>query len=84
MIIRDSSGNYVGQQVPPADALEVRGGISKYELIPGYQNIAAVQSVVGTKRGVPDVALDADPDTGALIVIMANGVKAAAPVWPHL
>jgi kumamolisin len=38
------------------------GGISAFEPRPQYQN--SIQSIVGTKRGVPDISLIADPNTG--------------------
>jgi subtilase family serine protease len=40
-------------------------GPSVYEPRPSYQN--GVASVVGTKRGVSDVAFDADPNTGVYV-----------------
>jgi pseudomonalisin len=44
------------------------GGISALES-PGYWTNAVVPSAAGGLRGVPDVAFDADPNTGALIVV---------------
>src|SRR5262249_17529099 len=41
------------------------GGISRYEKIPSYQNVIA--GIVGTKRGVPDISLDADPVSGPAV-----------------
>jgi subtilase family serine protease len=41
------------------------GGISLYEKIPGYQS--SISTIVGTARGVPDVALDSNPVTGLWI-----------------
>jgi len=43
------------------------GGVSAYYTKPAYQRL-----VSGTMRGVPDIALDADPDTG--IVLYQNGM----------
>jgi len=40
-------------------------GPSLYEPRPSYQN--GVASVVGTKRGVSDIAFDADPNTGVYV-----------------
>jgi subtilase family serine protease len=40
-------------------------GPSVYEPRPSYQNVVA--SVVGTKRGVSDLAFDADPNTGVYV-----------------
>ena len=41
------------------------GGKSLYEKIPKYQ--AAIASIVGTSRGAPDIALNADPGTGCAV-----------------
>jgi subtilase family serine protease len=38
------------------------GGISAYEVRPKYQKV--IKSIVGSKRGVPDLSLLADPNTG--------------------
>jgi len=46
------------------------GGISAYIARPTYQN--AISSIVGTKRGVPDVSLVADPNTGGWIYYTAS------------
>jgi subtilase family serine protease len=41
------------------------GGPSTYEPRPSYQN--GIQSIVGSKRGVPDFSFDADPNTGVAV-----------------
>jgi subtilase family serine protease len=41
------------------------GGPSQYEKIPSYQSV--IQSIVGSKRGVPDFSFDADPNTGVAV-----------------
>jgi subtilase family serine protease len=41
------------------------GGSSSYEARPAYQ--AAVSSIVGNMRGVPDIAYNADPNTGVAV-----------------
>jgi len=41
------------------------GGASLYEAIPSYQS--SISGIVGTRRGVPDVALDSNPITGAWV-----------------
>jgi subtilase family serine protease len=40
------------------------GGPSKYESKPGYQGNVAL---LGSKRGVPDISFDADPNTGVSV-----------------
>ena len=40
-------------------------GISAYEPRPLYQN--AIQSIVGAKRGTPDLSFDANPETGVWV-----------------
>lgn len=47
------------------------GGTSFYELRPSYQTSA--KASVGTKRGVPDVAAVADPNTGVWVYDSGNG-----------
>ena len=64
------------------------GGFSKLFSRPAYQD--GVPSI-GPSRGVPDVAADADPNTGMAlvltdgsrnsIVVGASGTSAAAPLW---
>lgn len=41
------------------------GGLSQYELRPAYQNNWI--SVVGSQRGIPDIAWDANPSTGVAV-----------------
>jgi len=41
------------------------GGASAYESIPSYQSV--ISSIVGSKRGCPDIALDANPNTGVAV-----------------
>ncbi|MGB8769922.1 MAG: hypothetical protein WCC92_09920, partial [Candidatus Korobacteraceae bacterium] len=53
-----TTGSFMGEvawQVPT-------GGESLYEPRPSFQNV--ISSIVGSARGVPDVAIDADPITG--------------------
>jgi kumamolisin len=47
------------------------GGQSQYEARPTYQS--PISGIVGTQRGVPDVAAVADPDTGVWIYNQYNG-----------
>lgn len=41
------------------------GGPSKYEARPSFQN--SISAIVGSKRGLPDIALDANPETGVYV-----------------
>ena len=64
------------------------GGFSKLFSRPAYQDGVLG---IGPSRGVPDVAADADPNTGMAlvltdgsrnsIVVGASGTSAAAPLW---
>jgi kumamolisin len=68
------------------------GGLSPYETRPAYQN--GISTIVGTHRGVPDVAAVANPrtgvwvydsyDTGSTTAAHWNifgGTSVASPVW---
>jgi kumamolisin len=61
------------------------GGVSADYPLPAYQAAAGVPG--GKKRGVPDVAGNADPNTGWLVSIDAGsnavigGTSAVAPMW---
>ncbi|HVJ48481.1 S53 family peptidase [Desulfitobacterium sp.] len=66
------------------------GGVSAYMSIPSYETNWT--SVVGSKRGVPDVALDADPNTGVAVYdstlyngqsgwFQVGGTSFGAPAW---
>lgn len=72
------------------------GGFSRFFQQPSYQKTlpADVQSSFQNRRGVPDVAADADPETGLAMYetgiggngtldgwTLAGGTSAAAPVW---
>jgi len=58
---RDASFNYINQTAWS----DTGGGSSAYVPVPSYQ--APVASIVGSKRGVPDIALVADPNSGVWI-----------------
>ena len=67
------------------------GGFSSFYPTPSFQQTlpAAVQTELKHRRGVPDVAADADPSTGLAIYIngqwtLAGGTSAAAPLWAGL
>jgi len=62
------------------------GGLSQYEAIPPFQN--GITKVVGTHRGVPDVAAEADPNSGIWVRDSGNGgwyivggTSASSPIW---
>jgi kumamolisin len=59
------------------------GGFSSYFARPNYQPLNSTSS---SRRGVPDVAGDADPVTGIKVVtdgqnIVVGGTSAVAPLW---
>lgn len=69
------------------------GALSSYEGIPVYQT--NWKSVVGSKRGIPDVAFDADPNTGVYVYtstrnqgqqgwFQVGGTSFSAPAWGAL
>ena len=70
------------------------GGISSFFPTPGWQTGKKAThkngtSITLTKRGVPDVAGDADPDTGYNVRIdgtdtVIGGTSAVAPLWAGL
>lgn len=79
-INRDSKGNFVNEATWTSGG----GGVSAYEPRPPYQNVAAVQNIVKTKRGTPDIALDANPSSGVSVYLagswyIVGGTSAAAP-----
>lgn len=68
------------------------GGVSEVFPLPAYQQSAKVPVSVNTGfagRGVPDVAGDADPNTGYQVVVdgqslVFGGTSAVAPLWAGL
>jgi kumamolisin len=70
------------------------GGISSFFALPNWQKgVSAVnnqgQSIPLSKRGVPDVSGDADPNTGYVVRIdgtstVLGGTSAVAPLWAAL
>lgn len=61
------------------------GGVSQYETRPAYQS----KSVAGTMRSSPDVSIDADPNSGLMIVsrggrFQVGGTSMGAPAWAGL
>jgi pseudomonalisin len=74
----DTSGNYGGEVTWSGTG----GSPSLYEAKPAWQNGV----VPGTYRGVPDVAFDADPYSGAIIVVNGQsaqygGTSLASPLF---
>ncbi len=81
----DASGNYVGETAWRFSG----GGPSAYFTRPGYQ--AGANGYAGTRRGSPDVAYDADPNTGFSVYNtydggweQVGGTSAGAPQWAAL
>ena len=67
------------------------GGFSQFFSMPAYQKLlpASVQTLLKGRRGVPDVAADADPLTGLVfyeagIWRLAGGTSASTPLWAGL
>jgi kumamolisin len=69
------------------------GGVSSAFPLPSYQSKAGVPVSAnpggGTGRGVPDVAADADPETGYKVRVdgedfVIGGTSAVAPLWAGL
>lgn len=67
------------------------GGFSKFYAQPTYQQglSASVQQLMQSRRGVPDVSGDADPNTGMAMYehgswSTAGGTSASAPLWAAL
>ncbi|WP_043641527.1 S53 family peptidase [Chromobacterium haemolyticum] len=62
------------------------GGPSYTESAPAWQTSAGVLTISKTKRGVPDVSFDADPNSGALVLVNGStsqigGTSLAAPLF---
>lgn len=82
----DSSGNYVSESAWSGSG----GGISQYESQPTYQQGIVRQTT--TKRAIPDVSFDADPNSGVVVCnsftygtsnpwITLGGTSFSAPAW---
>lgn len=64
------------------------GGISQVFPVPSFQAHVELPQAIdgGAGRGIPDVALNADPDTGYALIeggtaSVIGGTSAAAPIW---
>ncbi len=64
----DSSGDYLGESAWS----DTGGGISQVESQPSYQS-GKVNGLSSTRRAVPDVAMDADPNTGVYVLDSFSG-----------
>jgi kumamolisin len=67
------------------------GGVSEFFALPSYQQSAGVPKAPNgfAGRGVPDVAGDADPETGYNVLVdgqqtVIGGTSAVAPLWAGL
>lgn len=68
------------------------GGPSAYESRPAYQN--GIRGIVGSRRGTPDVAADANPNTGVWVLDtlvygpgawwIVGGTSVSSPMWAGL
>lgn len=90
----EATNNTVTKEVVWNEAIDssTGGGVSDYFGLPTYQANAGVPLSVNDKhagRGVPDVAGDADPQTGYQIHVdgqdaVFGGTSAVAPLWAGL
>jgi len=85
-IHRDSAGNFLGETGWSYSG----GGVSAYEARPAAQS--ALSLIVGSKRGVPDISLNADPNSGVAVYcstpngsrvgwLVFGGTSAATPAF---
>jgi pseudomonalisin len=77
----------VGQPAPLSEVAWYAGGggISLTESMPAFQANAG-GSIVPGQRGVPDVSLDADPNSGYKVIVagqptIIGGTSASSPSW---
>jgi kumamolisin len=92
----NATGNQISSEVVWNDGENggaTGGGISDYIALPSWQQNANVPPSVNpgnnVGRGVPDVAANADPDTGYQIISdgmqgVVGGTSASAPLWAGL
>ncbi len=83
----DAAGNYLGETGWSGSG----GGISQFETQPAFQRGTVTQS--STQRTIPDVAMDADPNTGVPVLstvdntdntgpwFQIGGTSLACPLW---
>jgi len=69
------------------------GGISQFETSPYWQGTAKVPSATASERGVPDIAMVADPESGAVVYVngapeVVGGTSLSSPlavgVWARI
>lgn len=69
------------------------GGISQFEYSPYWQTAAGVPSAAATSKGIPDISMDADPESGANVYVSGawegvGGTSLSSPlalgVWARL
>ncbi len=90
--LKASGQKIAGESVWNSDGGGTGGGISDLFDVPAYQDgVALPVSVNGGRkgRGVPDVAGDADPNSGYRVVVdgqaqVIGGTSAVAPLWAGL
>jgi kumamolisin len=99
--LRSSDGNISSETVwndapnlpNPSSAGATGGGVSAFFPLPSYQSSANIPGSVNPPnnagRGVPDVAGDADPNTGYSVRVdgqpaVYGGTSAVAPLWAGL
>ncbi len=90
--LKASGQKITGESVWNSDGGGTGGGISDLFDVPAYQDgIALPVSANGARkgRGVPDVAGDADPNSGYRVVVdgrvqVIGGTSAVAPLWAGL
>jgi Putative Ig domain len=82
----DSSGDYLGESAWSDGG----GGISQVESQPSYQS-GKVSGTSSTHRTVPDVSMDADPNTGVYVLdsfaggyYQVGGTSLSCPMWAGL
>ncbi|HEX4505139.1 MAG TPA: S53 family peptidase [Alphaproteobacteria bacterium] len=91
-LLSNTNGTYKGEIAWNAGG----GGISQFEYSPYWQQNVVPTSVSGapvTVRAIPDVAMDADPDTGAIVYVngtteVIGGTSLSSPlavgVWARM
>ena len=89
-LLEASGATRTGETVWNSNGGGTGGGVSAKFARPAYQSAANVPAgPAGGGRGVPDVAADADPNSGYLVVVggktqQIGGTSAVAPLWAGL